>query len=289
MTSSQLIPAGVLTLSMPLLAQHTDSDLRVLFNPREYAEPVHSADPSPASSYLFLAGEKVGLYVRVANQTSQLLSLLASGVAPDLAVRVRLMQRVGDTWTQIPGGFVSEGSPVLLGNSQSYADQWADRIILPPRWSVSIPGYVATDVPLSPGAYELQMVSAAVACEPACSVRNHAGIFRFEVRSADALPEQLDQLFRRALVSIDHSKFEEADAAIETMLKLHPSSSAAHQLRGRKAEQLGNWVEAASAYERAVDILQFGRDRVRRSSSEPGSTVAFLKSRAAEAKAKRDK
>ena len=76
------------------------------------------------------------------------------------------------------------------------------------------------------------------------------------------------------------------------MLKVYPTSSLAYQLRGRYAERLEHWGEAADAYAPGVMLLETGRDALRRQRSQgsidEGPALDYLKSQAEQARRKRD-
>ena len=278
---------SALLISAPAWAQPAGRDLRILFNPGEDVAPFYSGRPSSGAPFVFFDDESIPVLIRFANWSDETLMLRAGGKLPDGAVSVRLYRLSASGPVEVPVRLSVEGETSLSGASQELGLRWEDTMSIPARWALTIPVLVQT-ARLEAGKYELRLAQVHVSCAPSCGVRNHAGVFDFDVRRPDDLPKQLDQLLRRADHAIERGNFADADLPISRILELHPHASAAYQLLARRAERLEKWKEAADAYERAAELVETGRDNLLRH-PKPQVPIGALRASAAEARARQGK
>ena len=280
---SALVTVGLFAASAR--AQPLSRDLRLVFNAHQYVIPVYSGRSSSGAPLVFFDDEPVRLLVRFVNWSSESLTVRGAGAPSKQLFKVRLSRRLESGTVEIPVQLTEDGQPILSHETYEGGLQSVDGVSIPPGGLVSIPTVVQSQR-LEPGTYELRVTELYVACEPDCGVKNHGGLFVFDIRRSDDIPKQLDRLMRRASHAIDRGELAEADLAIQQMLVLHPRASAAYQMRARAAERGGNWEEAAAAYDVAADLVQRGRDRLR-PEAEPHKLIDSLRHLAAEARQRR--
>lgn len=240
-------------------------DIVVVFGPAPgYAGPIYSQPVAAGSDYLFFEGEPISLKVSLANWSARVLTLRTEGVALAGAVNVQLI-KVGS------GETISQRAQLRLspelsisGESAGSTAGWGVNVVLQPRWYVSVVADLETPAPLPAGGYRLKMIAAGVGCEPQCAVTmGGSGEFRFEVRAVRGLTEQLDRLIKRAYRSLGRGEYVDVDDHLGQALKLYPAASAAYQVLGRKALEMGRLGEAADAFERGATLLERGEDALR--------------------------
>lgn len=272
-------------------ANAQEPELRLLLNQKDYVELQHDEQSSPRAPFVFFVAEEIPVRVQFANSSKSGVIVQSQGIAAGEAVDVRLVRLDGGSAGDIPVQFLSSDLASLSGASQQIVADWGSPILIPSKWHLTVTGAIHTPQgALSPGLYELHMSRIRLPCGHPCAIRNHGGLFRFEVRGTEKLSEQLDHLFRQAYGAIEHGREEQSQEPIARMLALHPASSAAYQLRGRRAEVMGRSQDAAADYERALQLVETGQDRLRRPVGEPGALLSFLqaKARAARARAGRE-
>jgi hypothetical protein len=277
---------STLLIAVSASAQPITRDLRIVFNAEQYVSTVYSGSPVPGSR-IYFDDEPLRLQVGIVNWTDETLMLRTGGASAGNLISVRLQRRGESGAVDVPVRLSLNGDPLIGGESQQSVVSWQETISVPAKWYVTIPMLVRTDR-LEPGTYELRVDQIRGSCEPNCGIRNHGGLFVFDISHVDTLPKQLDQLFRRAHEAIERGTVTEADPLLKRMLELYPQASAAYQLLARRAEQVGNWKEAAAAYERALDLVQTGADRLR-SHSEPQALIDGLREKATRARRQQEK
>jgi tetratricopeptide (TPR) repeat protein len=254
--------------------------LRVIIGQRDYVEPQHTRGGSSKAEFVFYPGDEISLQLRIVNWDSAEVLIPPQGrTAADL-VTVRLFRQDEAASAEIPVRLVSSDPPSLVSPSERFSASWDERLAVRPNWYLTAPLVLEPRAQLQPGFYEMRVTEVHVTCERPCEVRNYSGLVRFEFRALDGVPEHLDQLFRLAWIRIESHEPEAALGLINRMLALHTTSSAAYQLRGRRAELLGRWSEAAEAYEHALRLVETGQDELRRQIGEPGSLRGYLRARA---------
>ena len=256
-------------LQSPSIAQ--PPHLRMMFNSLEYVAPAHMEEPRGGAHYVFLDDEPIeliGLFVNwsdrplvipMPNQTA------AESVRTVLAVKRGRGREAGS-----PANLDANDTPFLMQGANRIEVQWGAPITVTPGGSLNVPLVLRTPK-LPAGVYELRVSQILLQCEDPCRVHDQGGFFVFEVRAADKLPERLDQLYRRGLRALWRGAPDDADGIIQQMLAQYPTSSAAYELRGKQQAARERWRDAAEAYERAAQLVESGRDSLRRPSEEQGA------------------
>ena len=257
----------LVSVSQSLSIDHTPQ-LRMMFNPLEYTAPVHMEEPIGHADYVFFDDEPIELTALFVNWTDRPVVIPAQNQSPAESVLAELVVKParGRT-TGSPVSLELKDVPFLEAGSNRIEVQWGAPITVAPGGVLKIP-LVLKAPRLSTDVYELRVSQIPLSCEKPCRVLDQGGAFRFEVRAARALPERLDQLYRRALRTLSRGAPDDADEIIQQMLAEYPTSSVAYELRGRQQVARERWREAAEAYEFAAQLVESRRDSLLKPVSE---------------------
>lgn len=243
-------------------APYTGSEVAVFLQPRDYLAPQYMKKPGVEADYVYVAGDKVRINVELWNRAERPVRVDTSRAAEAGLVRLVLLRKEAGSYVAVPSSVAREGEPSLRTPPQTLPGTWGDVLELPFKGSLAIPLEIDSDTLATPGIYLLRISQISLTCEGDCQIKNQAGEYRFEIRSASAVSEHVELLTRRAYRAIERSGVAEAEAAIAQLLKVHPSSVAARQFEGGLAESQRQWARAEAAYASALEILDRGEDRL---------------------------
>ena len=229
-----------------------EGQVALYLQPRDYLQPQYTAGPGPKANYVFVAGEPVLFNLELWNEASASVTLNTRGRQPADLIDVTLLRNEDGVKREVPVSLNSTKSLRVNGGGRSLEVPWGSVFELIPRASFVVPMEVISPATHVPGYYELRVKSVAAACEPDCQIRNHAGLFRFEIRDSSELPAQVELHTRRAWWAVMNSKFDAADAALTELLAVYPHSVFGHQLRGELAEKRNQPDVAATEYSIAL-------------------------------------
>jgi hypothetical protein len=250
-------------IALALVPQKAGDGARLFLVQNGYVELEHSHAAARGADYVFFADDPISARVEILNPTDSTLRLtIPQGDVTGLA-SLELLRLTESTEHPVDATF-EPGEPRITARDGgvSPVSRSDTSVDLPPGWRLTVPGRLRSDSINRPGVYHLRVSSVFAGCEPACSVLVQAERFRFEVRRAAGVGERLDQLFRRAFDRIERSDFQAADAIVNQMLTMYPSS-AAYELRGMGAERRTDSAAAKEAYQEAARLLTTNEDRLR--------------------------
>jgi hypothetical protein len=243
-------------------ATYAGSEVAVFLQPRDYLAPQYMKKPGGDADYVYVVGERIRINVELWNRGERPVRVDTSRAAQAGLVRLVLLRKEAGGYVEVPSSVAREGEPSLRTPVQTLPGTWGDVLELPFKGSLAIPLEIDSDALATPGIYLLRVSQIPLTCEGDCQIKNQAGEYRFEIRSASAVSEQIESLTRRAYHAIERSRVAEAEAAIAQLLKVHPSSVVARQFEGDLAESQRQWARAEAAYASALRILERGDDRL---------------------------
>jgi tetratricopeptide (TPR) repeat protein len=240
----------------------TPAEAAVFLRLRQYLAPQYALSPGPRANYLLFPGEPLLLAVEVRNWADHpvRLHVPADSVTAAHMFSLTLWRYTTDGLVQAPIDAWSEGPPQVRGPDGVRAASWNDVVELPNGGWVSIPIEIDAGDIRTPGTYGLRMAPIPVSCEPSCRIRSQVDELRFEVRAPDGLSEKLEILARRAQFAVDSGDPGTAEEVVAEMLRIHPASAVAYQLRALAAEHRGQWQRAEADFRRALAILERNQD-----------------------------
>jgi hypothetical protein len=236
-----------------------DVKVRMVFTQHRYVQPVYMKDPPMGTHHVFLQGDPIDLAALFINASDGVVHFPAQAISPAEAVEADLIANVAGA--RAKAAFDVLEDTYVDGPSGRMLARWGGSITVEPKASLRIALRLRAVV--EPGLYTIRLSGLRLVCEAPCRVVNHSGVFTFEVRPLDRLPERLDRLARRAIRAVDDDHPEDAERYLQRLLVEYQDGSVAFQIRRRLVARQRRWLDAAANYEMAAQLLDSGRDRLR--------------------------
>jgi hypothetical protein len=197
--------------------------------------------------FVFFVDEPIKILVSIGNSGREEMGFRVPGANPEemfvvVALRNRAATDVGLTFQ----------NGRLLGNVETPFNGRELTTLRPGErveWMAEVSG------PLLPGMYAISINTRATD-ERGRPIAPLATTYRYEVRgtSAESLPEIHRRAAMRHLQAGDQVDLAAADAAVERLLEVHPTSFEAYVIRGRIERRRGNETAALRSFARAAEI-----------------------------------
>ena len=241
--------------SSSTVGQQRYSTVSLIVQAAEYNGTFYTAPPLPRSTHVFIAGERIKFNILLANNRGDHPVRLTT--ASELAANFAVSSLHGIPLT------VALTNDVRLRTAVGEARiDWTPDITLNAGELLIIRGEV-TNVSLPPGEHAVTF-STTITDSQGLSLAPQATRFQIEVRaqSTESAPEEFRRSAARAIVARDYAV---AEGWIDALVKVHPQSYLAFQMRGHIAELQGNRGRARAAYAQALALIQAKADRHRSS------------------------
>ena len=236
-----------------LVGQAPYSALTLFVGPSGYLFPAYAAERNEPRAYLFLKEEPIAATVRILNQGDARTTLMPSTtVAPRLfAIEATRDGRSFPIQVEFADGVsrVFSGGEYLYSLDQSLEFEKGEGL----KWHVTI-----SNGTLPAGLYELT-VNVRASDEQSRPILPMAPMFVFEVRTPTD-NDRPEVLARQAFRQLERHEYNEANATVAELRRIHPRSVVAHMLRAKIASAQGNRGEATAAIEQARTLLTTGQD-----------------------------
>ena len=245
-----------------LVGQAPYSALTLFVGPWGYLFPTYAAERRDPHAYLFFQEEPIAATVRILNQGDARTTLMPSStVARRLfAIEATRDGRSFPIQVEFTDGMsrVFSGGEYLYSLDQSLEFEKGEGL----KWHVNI-----SNGALPAGLYELTF-SVRGADEQSRPILPMAPMFVFEVRTPtdDDRPEVLS---RQAFRQLQRREYNEANATVAELRRIHPRSVVAQMLREKIATAQGNRGEANAAIKQARTLLTTDQDELLRKFRTP--------------------
>ena len=191
-----------------------DVKVRMGFTEHRYVQPVYMKDPPMGTHHVFLQGDPIDLAALFINASDGVVHFPAQAVSPAEAVEADLIANVAGA--RAKAAFDVLEDTYVDGPSGRMLAHWGGSITVEPKARLRIPLRLRAVV--DPWLYTIRLSGLRFVCEAPCRVVNHSGVFTFEVRPLDQLPERLDRLARRAIRAVDDDHPEDAERYLQRLL-----------------------------------------------------------------------
>jgi hypothetical protein len=215
------------------------------------------APPNLPGNYVLFVGEVMELRISLGNRGDVDQTVTIGEVPIGRAVLTRgLRIPAGGS---VPRVLVQPVGRVIDGQNVSTVN-WEGELHVPSRGTLEFPATVVVPDDGPPGLYEFETVPG-FAATTAPIVPLGTGL-RFELRRALSSEDRVEMVRRRMRQSFNRGDLAGAEEAADKLLTMYPSSSAAYQLKGEVAEERGQRQRAISQYQRALELLSSGQDKL---------------------------
>jgi hypothetical protein len=260
--------AGVLIclglIQAPPLTAAEYSPLRYGIRVGEYFDLVYAPRIPGGPMFVFFRGEPIALQVEIFNPAPTEGLLVTNAATPSAALRFVVARE--DVPVSIPRNAVPIDVPFvvpkLVNRSGRYATEemeWTTRMVLEPGGKLSLSAEVGrTDLPV--GVYTVD-VTVDVTDGDMRALAPQVSRYQFELRESTA-DVRLEVARREATRAWFAGDLQKALDVTSAMLAGYPNSFAAYFIRGGIATTERQPDEAARNYERALEILEQGRDTI---------------------------
>ncbi len=234
-------------------AQTPRSPLFAAVGPDEYFGEAYTNVPEDNASYVFFVGEPILLRITIANEQTSDLSLSQTSsddvfgfelLSNGMRHRMALTCVVKGTDAGQPSPRSLMEAPVRLAPSQ--------RLV----WVCPV------DEPIPPGNYRLRAHTDITDIdERPIALRVESLAFNLRAATPASRAEIVRREAMRHLISREPNLLF-VEAAVQRLLKSHPTSSLAYLIRGHVQRLMGKETEALAAFGRALEILEREEDQL---------------------------
>jgi len=241
--------------SLQSVNEHLYSFVRVGENyGTEYIPP-----PAKGAYFVFFQGEPVKVELEIFNEGSKRVIMMAGRMTPKDAFRMTVLEAPTSKVKAKLGVEVAPSLRLRLPNAETSV-QWSERITLPPRSGLKFSARVVSEQETLPsGIYTLRF-RCQLRSDTGGKVQAHSDTFSFEIRSVETFEDRLEVLRRQAARLFTRGEYQKAEQKLNELLLLYPNSSISYIEKGHLAMARGRKEEAATAYGKALDLLQSGMD-----------------------------
>jgi hypothetical protein len=248
----RLLSLAPFALISVLSAAGPYSELSVVLRLKYPIDPVYASLPSHGRYELMFEGERLDFVVEILNPSDEAHTLATGGIEPAQDVKVNVLKdgrSSGLTITLAP-------QVRQTGAGANAPALWTRSVSVLPRRTFELEG--ALNEPLSPGLYDLQ-VETTLKDETNHPLAPLNSRMILEVRELNSDTETEVQR-RKAVVAYLRGDLTEAERQVGELQRRSPNNFSVYSIRGAIAMARGGAVEARTAYDRAIEILQTGVD-----------------------------